>query len=391
MSLSNLDEILTRAVTADDAPRVPGIVASVTRSTGDLYTGCAGVRSVDDPAPMTDDTVFALFSCTKALTATTVLQCVEDGLLDLDAPASEYVPEIGDLQVLEGFAADGGQLLRPPSTAITTRMLLLHTAGLAYTFFSAEYGRLLAETGGPDILGATRDSLRTPLLFEPGTRWNYGTNLDWAGQVVEAIRGERLSTVMNRRVFAPLGMTDSGFLLSNSMADRRAEVHQRVDDDSLTATGLVLTQEPEVDMGGHGVYATIPDFTKFLRMWLRDGEGEHGRVLTEQTVREAATNGLGEMKISMLATSEPALSHDAEFFPGQPKSWAYSFMVNDEQAPTGRSAGSLAWAGLANLYYWIDRDADVAGMWAAQLLPFADPASVRGFLDFETAVYRAIR
>ena len=143
-------------------------------------------------------------------------------------------------------------------------------------------------------------------------------------------------------------------------------------------------------MGGHGLYSTMPDYTRFLRMWLRDGEGEHGRVLQPATVAAAAVNGLGELKVSTMKTSIPALSHDAEFFPGQTKPWAYSFMVNDEQAPTGRNAGSLSWAGLANLYYWIDREADVAGIWGSQVLPFMDPAAVDNYLQFETAVYRGI-
>lgn len=385
-----LDDILQRVVSADGAERVPGVVATVTRSDGDVYARAAGFRSVDDTAPMTTDTVFAVFSCTKALASTTVLQCVEDGLIDLDAPAAEYVPEIGDLQVLDGFAADGSQILRAPSTPITTRMLLLHTAGFSYSFFSEEYARLLADTGQPDILAASRECLRSPLLFDPGTRWSYGTNIDWAGQVVEAVRGQRLSEVMQQRVFDPLGMSDAAFVMTESMAARRAEVHQRLDDGTLVASGLILNQEPEIDMGGHGVYATIGDYTKFLRMWLRDGEGEHGRVLRADTVARASVNGLGDLKVGMLVSSAPALTHDAEFFPGQSKSWAYSFMVNDEDAPTGRTAGSLAWAGLANLYYWIDREKDVAGMWGTQILPFADPASVGGFLDFETAVYRAI-
>lgn len=391
MSFTSLDHIVNRVVTADDAvARVPGVVATVTRSSGDVYTGAAGVVSVAEATPMVPDTVFAVFSCTKALTATTVLQCVEDGLLDLDAPATEYVPEIGELQVLTGFAEDGTQVLRAPTTEITTRMLLLHTAGFSYSFFSPEYARLLAETGRPDVLSATSADLRSPLLFDPGTRWSYGTSLDWAGQIVESVRGERLSTVMAERVFEPLGMADSGFVLSESMQARRAEIHQRGDDGALLPTGLILPQEPEIDMGGHGVYSTIPDYTKFLRMWLRDGEGQHGRVLDAETVRAASLNGLGELQAGVLRTSAPALSHDVEFFPGQSKSWAYSFMVNDETAPTGRSAGSLAWAGLANLYYWIDRDADIAGMWGTQILPFADPASLNGYLDFESAVYSCL-
>ncbi len=383
-----LDAILQHAVTTEDpAERVPGVVATVTRGDGTVYEGASGLRSTDDDTPMTPDSVFCLFSTTKAVTGTAVLQCVEEGLLDLDAPAAEYVPEIGELQVIEGFGEDGRQLLRAPRTPITTRMLLLHTAGFGYMFFSDVYSRLTADTGQPDIIAATKKSLMTPLLFDPGSRWNYGTNIDWAGLVVESVRNARLGEVMAERIFAPLGMTDTAFTMSPSMAARRVEVHQRRDDGGLTPTGMVLPQDPEIQMGGHGLYSTMPDYTRFLRMWLRGGDGDFGRVLKPETVAAASVNGLGELKSGMLKTSAPSLSHDAEFFPGQSKSWAYSFMVNDEQAPTGRAAGSLAWAGLANLYYWIDQESDVAGIWGTQILPFADPGSLNAYLAFETAVY----
>lgn len=388
---STLDDALARVTTAPNGPdRVPGVVASVTRSTGTVYEGAAGVRSLNDTAPMTTDSVFAMFSTTKAVTGTTVLQCVEEGLLDLDAPASDYVPEIADLPVIDGFDDTGTPRLRTPETPITTRMLLLHTAGLGYSFFDETYHRLLAEGRYPSVITATRAALNTPLLFDPGTRWNYGSNMDWAGLVVEAIRGKRLGEVMAERVFAPLGMSDTAFGMTRSMMDRLTEIHQRGDDGMLTPTGLVLPQEPEVDMGGHGLYSTVRDYTRFLRMWLTDGEGENGRVLRPETVAKAVVSGLGDLQVTMLRGVEPELSNNAEFFPGQRKTWAYSFMVNDEQAPTGRSAGALGWAGLANLYYWIDRSADVAGIWAAQVLPFSDPASVDGFLEFESRVYQTL-
>ncbi|NDK88956.1 beta-lactamase family protein [Gordonia desulfuricans] len=386
-----LDEVLTDVTTATDAARVPGVVASVTRAAGTVYEGAAGVRSLAGDTPMTTDSVFAIFSTTKAITGTTVLQCVEEGLLDLDAPASDYVPEIGEIGVLDGFADDGSPVLRAPKTPITTRMLLLHTAGFAYSFFDESYSRLTADGRQPSVITGTRASLATPLIFDPGTRWNYGSNIDWAGLIVEAIRGKRLGEVMAERVFAPLGMTDTAFSMTDSMTERLTEIHQRTADGTLVPTGLVLPQDPEVHMGGHGLYSTVPDYTRFLRMWLNDGEGEHGRVLRPETVEAAARNGLGELQVTMLPGVEPDLSHDAEFFPGQRKTWAYTFMVNEEQAPTGRTAGSLGWAGLANLYYWIDRSADVAGLWATQILPFADPASIGGFLDFETRVYGSLR
>jgi len=196
---------------------------------------------------------------------------------------------------------------------------------------------------------------------------------------------------MQERIFTPLGMASTAFTLTPEMRSRLARMHQREGDGSLTPMlDFELPQDPEVHMGGHGLYATVGDYCRFIRMWLNDGAGEHGRVLKPETVRMAEANGLGEKKIKGLPGVIPTLSNYAEFFPGMPKSWALTFMINDEEAPTGRPAGSLAWAGLANLFYWIDRRNGVGGFWATQVFPFADPTSVGGYVDFETAVYDSL-
>lgn len=383
------DAVLQRAVSGH--PRVPGVVAMATDRHGTLYESAAGKRTLGQDADMTVDTVCAIFSTTKAITATAVLQLHEDGKLDLDAPAKAYVPDIGALQVLDGFDDNGQPRLRAPKRDVTTRMLLLHTAGFGYEFFNESYRRLAAEHGQPSVISATKASLATPLLFDPGDAWEYGSNIDWAGQVVEAVLGKRLGEVMQERIFAPLGMTSTAFALTPSMRQRLARIHQREADGSLTPLmDMELPQEPELHMGGHGLYSTVPDYCRFIRMWLNDGAGDHGRVLRPETVAMAVRNGLGDMKIKGLPGVVPSLSHDAEFFPGMPKSWALSFMINDQDAPTGRPAGSLAWAGLANLYYWIDRRNGIGGFWATQILPFVDPTSTAAYLEFEAAVYGSL-
>ncbi|MEV3975367.1 serine hydrolase domain-containing protein [Streptomyces sp. NPDC050698] len=387
LSKQRLDDVLARATQGAD--RVPGVVAMITDREGNIYEGAAGERTLGYGVPMTLDTTFALFSTTKAITGTAVLQCVEEGLLDLDAPAATYVPDIGELKVLDGFDAGGNPVLREPKRDITTRMLLLHTAGFGYDFFNESYNRLSQEHGQPSVITCSKAALTTPLLFDPGEKWEYGTNIDWAGQVVESIRGQRLGDVMRERIFEPLEMTDTAFTMSPSMKDRLAPIHQRESDGSLTPLiGFELPSEPEVHMGGHGLHGTVGDYMKFIRMWLNDGVGTSGRVLSSETVAAAVQNGLEGQHVGLLPGVLPTLSNDAEFFPGVPKGWAYSFMTNEEVAPTGRPAGSLAWAGLANLYYWIDRQTGVGGFWATQILPFADAGSINGYLEFETAVYQ---
>jgi len=388
---SACDEILGGITQGDK--QVPGVVAMVTDRDDNIYSGSAGKRNLGSSEPMTEDTVFAIFSTTKAIGGTAVMQCVEEGLLDLDAPAREYVPEIGTLQVLDGFEDSGEPRLRAPKRDITTRMLMLHTAGFGYDFFNENYRRMAEEQEQPSVVTATRAALTTPLLFDPGEHWEYGSNIDWAGQVVEGIRGKRLGEVLQERVFAPLGMHDISFTRTPSMKQRSATVHSRNADGGLTAMDdFALPDNPEVDMAGHGLYASVPEYMKFIRMWLNDGDGAEGRVLKPETVAAAVSNGLqAHQKVVVLPGVIRELSNDAEFFPGLKKSWSYTFMVNDEEAPTGRPAGAIGWAGLANCFYWIDRENGIGGYWATQILPFADGVSFPAYMDFETAVYKDMK
>lgn len=182
------DKVLNGVVSSQS--RVPGVVAMVTDRDRDIYSGAAGERRLGG-TPMTEDTVMAIFSTTKAIAGTTALQCVEEGLLDLDAPAKTYAPAIGGLQVIDGFDEAGQPILRAPRSEVTTRQLMLHTAGFGYDFFNETYCRMATEHGQPSVVSASRASIETPLLFDPGEKWEYGTNIDWVGQVVEGIRGKR--------------------------------------------------------------------------------------------------------------------------------------------------------------------------------------------------------
>ena len=380
------------ANTVGSAGGAPGVVAMVTDRNANVYEGAAGRRSLGGDAPMTTDSVMAIFSTSKAITGTTLMQLVEEGKVRLDDPVKKYVPEIAEIQVLEGFDAAGQPKLRAPKRDITINHLMLHTAGFSYEFFSADDLKLRGAKGIPSVVSATFASVKTCLLWDPGEKWGYGVNIDWVGKVVEAVRGKRLGEVMQERVFAPLGMSETGFVMTPAMQARRAVIHDRAMDGKLTPLpDLVLPQPPEMDMGGHGLYSTVGDYMKFIRMVLNDGAGANGRVLKAETVEQMSRNGLGALKSGGWTTSIPSLSNTGEFFPGLPKSWAYTFMVNDEPTPSGRPAGSLMWAGLANLFYWIDRENGIGGFWGSQILPFQDVSSYPGYVDFETAVYRHLK
>jgi CubicO group peptidase (beta-lactamase class C family) len=380
------DKVLKDAVSKGD---VPGVTAAATDAKGTTYEGGFGKRMLGEAAEMTPDTVVWIASMTKAITGAAAMQLVEQGKLKLDSPAKEVLPKLGEVEVLEGFDAAGKPRTRKARRDITLRHLLTHTAGFGYDIWSPEIGKYMEVMEVPGIIGCQDKALTTPLLFDPGERWFYGINIDWAGKMVEAVSGRKLGQYMKANLFEPLGMTSTAFRISDDMRARLAKIHHRGPDGSLTPDPTIeIPQEPEFEMGGGGLYSTAGDYLKFVRMMLNQGKSDKGQaVLKPATVEQMSKNAMGDSKVCLLKTAAPPFSNDAEFFPGMDKQWGLSFMINNEEAPTGRSPGGLAWAGLANTYYWIDQKKGVGGVYATQILPFADTKSLPLFYAFESAVY----
>jgi len=244
-------------------------------------------------------------------------------------------------------------------------------------------------TGLPAARTGKLAALNAPLGFEPGERWEYGINIDWAGRMVEAAAGQNLESYMQANIFAPLDMRDSSFDPKPSWATRTVQVHARQADGSLTPLeSAPPPPDREFYPGGGGLFSTAPDYIAFLRMLLNGGRSDDGaQVLRPETVALMAENHMGPLDVLPLKTFKPDFSNDAEFFPGMVKKWGLSFLINTEDTPVGRSAGSLAWAGINNTYFWLDPQKRVAGVLMTQILPFAD-SKVLGLLDrFEAAVY----
>ena len=380
------DKLLKDAVSKGD---VPGVTAAATDAKGTTYEAGFGKRVLGEAADMTPDTVAWIASMTKAITGTAAMQLVERSKLKLDAPAKEVIPQLGEVGVLDGFDSAGKPKTRKAKRDITLRHLLTHTAGFGYDIWSPEVGKYMEAMGVPGVISCQNKALTTPLLFDPGERWFYGINIDWAGKMVEAASGKKLGQYMRDNILGPLGMDSTGFRITDSMRKRLAKIHHRGPDGALQAdTALELPQEPEFEMGGGGLYSTAGDYLKFVRMMLNQGKSDKGEaVLKPATVADMSKNAMGESKVCLLKTAAPPFSNDAEFFPGMDKQWGLTFMINNEEAPTGRSPGSLAWAGLANTYYWIDQKKGVGGVYITQILPFVDVKSLPLFYAFESAVY----
>ena len=388
MSLGDtVQGILDRGVADGD---VVGAVARVVSADGELCSAAAGTRGADSDVAMSDDTVCWIASMTKAITGTAAMQLVEQGQLSLDSPGAEVLPLLGELDVLTGFDDDGNPVTRPRNGDITLRHLLTHTAGMGYDIWSPELGQYEEVTGTPGITECQKSTLRIPLLFDPGDRWMYGTGIDYAGQMVEAVSGLSLGEYFAENITGPLGMSDTAFRISDDMRSRISAMHARMEDGSLVEMPFEIPQDPEMEMGGGGLYSTLDDYCRFLAMMLNGGSLNGTQIVSPQTHQQMVSNAMGNLRVTKLHTAIPPYSNDAEFFPGLDKSWGLTFQINEEPAPTGRPAGGLMWAGLANSYFWIDLQNQVAGCYISQLVPFADPRSYALHEAIETATYDSL-
>jgi len=386
MDTSAIDGLFERAV---DGGVVPGVVALVGDRDGVLYEGAFGALSVDYRAPARPDTVFWLASMTKALVSVAALQLIERHELELDQPVADILPAFGALQVLEGF--DGERpVLRAPVRQATIRQLLTHTSGVGYWFANAHLLRYHQLTGVPDpSTGKLAALFEAPLIADPGTRWEYGTNTDWLGLVVQELSGQDLASFCAEHVFAPLGMIDTTFAPTEDQKSRAMAVHARMPDGGLRPAPLGRPQ-PEFYSGASGAWGTGPNYLRFLRALLRGGELDGERVLMPETVQLAFTDHLRDAPLPKLMRSAlPALSNDVPSLP-YAQGWGLGFRLVLDDIPDMRRAGTGDWAGLANCYYWIDHATGIAGTMLTQVLPFFDTPIVQTALGFEHAVYATV-
>ncbi|MEW5684547.1 MAG: serine hydrolase domain-containing protein [Pseudomonadota bacterium] len=378
MGAADIQAVLDRAVATGAAP---GLSAAVCLADGGTHTFAAGARGVADPAPVADDTVFWVASCTKAIVSAAALELVDQGKLDLDAPIGSLLPHFAGLQILEGFDDAGQPRLRAPREAVTLRRLLSHTSGLAYDFNSAE---TLQYLGAKGLSLVTAGAHGFPLVFEPGEQWRYGVGIDAAGQLVEAAAGVSLADHLRATVFEPLGMADTTFDPTPEQNGRRAGLHAKLPDGAFLPLDPIPPMPPGL-RGGGGLASTPSDYLRFLRAILAGGGG----VFSASTMAHLSTPHLTGPTIGDIDSAMPQMSHSLRNMPGVEKGWTLGFLQNLADLPGARRAGSLAWAGLANCYYWADPASGVAGAIFAQVLPFADPQLLETFDAFERAAYAA--
>lgn len=374
------DHTFADAVAAAD---LPGAVGLIVDRAGTRYARAFGLADTGTGAPMEVGTVCQIASMTKAVVAVAAMQLVERGKLELDAPVGVLLPELAEAQVLTGFGDDGAPQTRPAARDITLRHLLTHTAGLSYHFIRPETLRWFQHAGAPEL--STRKGIGMPLLFDPGEAWEYSVGIDWAGLAVEAASGRKLGDYLRDHVTGPLGMDQTAFRASRP--EGAAAVHARQPGGGFATVPAWLGGGQEFELGGAGLSSTAPDYARFIRMVLNQGQLDGARILKGETIVEMSRNHVGDIRAGYMGSALPELAPAFDNFPDQHTGWGLSWLTNPDPGPNGRAAMSLAWAGIFNSYYWIDPAGGLGGVFMSQITPFGDPGALAAFGALERMAY----
>jgi CubicO group peptidase (beta-lactamase class C family) len=345
-----------------------------------LYSGAFGRRDVANEKPMTVDTIFRIASMTKPVTSAAVMMLVQQGDVRLDDPIADYLPAFESPEVFVDFNfADKTYTKRPATAEITIRHLLTHTSGLGYTFDSKILAALVGSTPGASVTGY-------PLLHDPGTKWTYGESTRVLGSLVEEVSGQPLDQFLKQRIFDPLHMSDTFYVVPADKRDRVVTVHR------MTEQGLVEQPNPEkIDApvyGDGGLHSTAADYVKFTQMFLNRGRAPDGkRLLTEESVQLMSRTQTGNVRVELQPTSNEALSMPFPLGAGR-DTFGLGFQITGAHGDShARSPGSMSWAGIFNTEFWIDPSRGVAAVLLMQYLPFYDPEAIETLQGFERRVY----
>jgi CubicO group peptidase (beta-lactamase class C family) len=358
-----------------DKGKLPGVQTIVSRRGQVVHHDCYGWADVEAEVPVTPDTLYRIYSMTKPITSVGLMMLFEQGAFLLENPVHRFLPEFADMQVWDGGTVDAPQT-RPVARPMTVHDVLTHLSGLTYGFhFQHPLDELYRANGLGDFSEPSFDLAEgmgriasLPLLFDPGTRWNYSMSTDVCGRLIEVMSGQPLDEYLRDHVLDPLGMRDTAFCAPESELARCSPLYTRSKEGGLRrmAGAQTMVRPPKFLSGGGGLVGTARDYLRFCHMLLNGGELDGTRLLSSRTVRYMARNHLpGGVLLNEMGQStfaEAAMEGTG---------FGLGFAVIDDAAALQNlaSEGEFSWGGAASTTFWVDPVEEICAVFMTQLLP----------------------
>jgi len=374
---------LTDAVSRGDTP---GVVALVVDREGVIYQGAAGQADVAHNVAMPVNAIFNIASMTKPVTSVAIMMLAEQGKLKIDDPVSKYLDGYDKLQVISKFnAADASYETRPAKTVMTIRHLLSHTSGIGYSFTNPIEYALVNKT--------KKGEWELPLLDDPGTKFNYSASTRVLGFIVEKVTGSPLEPWYQEHIFKPLGMGDTSWAVAPDKQARLAPQFTRANGKMEPLPKATVPSAPTAPFRGDGgLYSTVEDYSKFVRMLLNEGTLGSAKILSPASVRQMGQNAMGSIFVQLQPDADKQRTRPFPLGAGKDKFGLGFQLAADDPGTKGfRSPGSMSWAGIFNTEFWVDPVRKIGGVHMMQLLPFYDEGAIRALRGFEGTVYRELK
>ena len=333
--------------------RLPGAVAMIARNGKVVLHEAIGQRDPVSGAAMHKDAIFRIYSMTKPLVSVATMQLVEQGRLFLSDPVARYLPAFAKVQV--AHIENGQMQLRRPRAAITVYDLLRHTAGMTYEFLGqAPVQKIYDEAGlrtttrGHSNAQFAELLANMPLMFEPGSIWEYSRSTDVLGALLEVVSGQSLGRLLQEQVLGPLGMVDTAFYVPPDQQHRIAQAFAHDPDGGTPMELIDLTEVPKLESGGGGLGGTVADYARFCQCMLNGGELDGQRLLSPHTVRFMTSDHLGRMGQNRTENAGNMLA------PGTGFGLGFSVRLADGLDTAPGSVGLYSWGGIAGTTFWVD-------------------------------------
>lgn len=366
--------------------RVPSISAAVFSKQEKLFEGHFGFSNIENSVPVGKDSLFRIASMTKAITSSCIYQLIEKDILSLNTKLKEFFPEVAEKEILKGFKENGDPILSKPTNDITIGNLLTHTSGFAYEIWNENIAKLVEKGDLQSAFANNDEFLKAPLVFDPGTNWEYGIGIDWLGVLIEKLNECSLQEYMQKNIFEPLGMENTSYDLEAKDHARVATVYGR-NEDKYFEMPFEVPEKSNFYSGGGNLISNLDDYIKFLRVFLDYEKEEKDIILSSSSIKSMLTSFNEELLMRNMLTQVPMLSNNVDFFPESSKSWSPGFMINHEDIKSGRPKNSAGWAGLFNSFFWVDPKNQISGLILMQMLPFAEEGCFETLQEFESSIY----
>jgi methyl acetate hydrolase len=320
---------------------------------------------------------------TKPVTSVAIMMLMEQGKLKIDDPVSKYLEGYDKLQVISKFnAADASYETRPAKNVMTIKQLLSHTSGIGYSFTNPIEFALVAKT--------KKGEWELPLLDDPGTKFNYSASTRVLGLIVEKVTGSPLEPWYQAHIFTPLGMIDTSYAVAADKQSRLAPQFTRATGKMEPLPKAQVATTPAAPFRGDGgLYSTVEDYSKFVRMLLNGGMLNGTKILSESSVRTMGENAIGAIFVERQPDADKLRTKPFPLGAGKDKfGLGFQIASNDPAMKGFRSPGSMSWAGIFNTEFWVDPVKHVGGVHMMQLLPFYDDGAIKALRGFEEAVYK---